>query len=103
QTVTKYWDFDPAKKIRYRTDVEYEEHFRALFTESVRRRLRSDAPVLAELSGGMDSSSFECVADTIIAAGAADTPRIDTLSYYNDSEPHWDERSYFTKVEEKRG
>src|SRR6266851_2335656 len=103
QTISKYWDFDPDKKIRYRTDAEYEEHFRAVFADAVRRRLRSDSPILAELSGGMDSSSIVCMADTIIARGSAETPRLDTLSYYNDSEPNWDERPYFTKVEEKRG
>ena len=43
------------------------------------------------------------MADTIIARGAADTPRLDTISYYDDSEPNWNERPYFTKVEEKRG
>jgi len=43
------------------------------------------------------------MADTIIARGAAETPRLDTISYYNDSEPNWNERPYFTKVEEKRG
>jgi len=102
-TVRKYWDFDPSKRIRYRTDGEYEEHFRAVFSEAVRRRLRSDSPILAELSGGMDSSSIVCMADTIIAGGAAETPRLDTVSYYDDSEPNWNERPYFTKVEEKRG
>jgi len=101
--VTKYCDFDPEKRIRYRTDGEYEEHFRAVFTESVCRRLRSDSPVLAELSGGMDSSSIVCMADTIIAHGSAETPRLDTISYYDDSEPNWNERPYFTKVEDKRG
>lgn len=103
QMVSKYWDFDPAERIRYRTDGEYEEHFRQVFAESVRRRLSSDSPVLAELSGGMDSSSIVCMADTIIARGAAETLRLDTVSYYDDSEANWNERPYFTKVEEKRG
>ena len=103
QTIAKYWDFDPAKQIRYRTDAEYEEHFRAVFGEAVRRRLRSDSPILAELSGGMDSSSIVCMADTLIARSADETPRLDTISYYDDSEPNWNERPYFTKVEEKRG
>jgi asparagine synthase (glutamine-hydrolysing) len=102
-TVHKYWDFDPAKKIRYRDDAEYEVHFRSLFAQAVGRRLRSDSPILAELSGGMDSSSIVCVADAIIALGAAETPRLDTISRFNDSEPNWDECPYFTKVEEKRG
>jgi asparagine synthase (glutamine-hydrolysing) len=102
-TVSKYWDFDPSKRIRYRTDGEYEEHFRAVFGEAVWRTLRSDSPILAELSGGMDSSSIVCMADTIIARGAAETSRLDTISYYDDSEPNLNERPYFTKVEEKRG
>jgi asparagine synthase (glutamine-hydrolysing) len=101
--VNKYWDFDPEKNIRYRTDVEYEEHFRTVFATAVQRKLRSDRPVLAELSGGRDSSSIVCVADALIARGAAETPRLDTISYYNDNEPNWNERPYFTKVEEKRG
>jgi len=103
QTLAKYWDFDPGKRVRYKTDAEYEDHFRAVFGEAVRRRLRSPEPILAELSGGMDSSSIVCMADTVIARGAADTPRLDTLSYYDDAEPCWNEYPYFTKVEEKRG
>jgi asparagine synthase (glutamine-hydrolysing) len=103
QAVNKYWDFDPEKQIRYRSDAEYEEHFRSVFATAVRRRLRSNRPVLAELSGGRDSSSVVCVADEIIAHGEAECPRLDTISYYDDSEPNWNERPYFTKVEEKRG
>ena len=102
-TVSKYWDFDPTKSIRYRTDAEYEEHFRTVFAKAVQRRLRSDRPILAELSGGRDSSSIVCMADTIIARGAAEIPRLDTVAMYDDSEPNWNERPYFTKVEEKRG
>ena len=103
QKLRQYWDFDPGKKIRYRSDPEYEEHFRAVFAESVGRRLRADAPILAELSGGMDSSSIVCMADTLISRGSVNLPRLDTVSYYNDSEPNWNERPYFTKVEQRRG
>jgi asparagine synthase (glutamine-hydrolysing) len=105
ETVTSYWDFDASKRVRYRADADYEEQFRAVFSESVRRRLRSDAPVLAELSGGMDSSSIVCVADDVISrnGSAAETSRLDTVSYYDDSEPNWNERPYFTKVEQRRG
>jgi asparagine synthase (glutamine-hydrolysing) len=42
------------------------------------------------------------MADDLIARGLADTPRLDTVSYYDDSEPNWDERPYFTRVEQKR-
>src|SRR5262249_1884057 len=75
-SVKKYWDFDPGKRIVYSTDGEYEEHFRAVFGQAVRRRLRSDSPILAELSGGMDSSSIVCMADEIVGRGEAETPRL---------------------------
>ncbi len=101
--VSKYWDFEAIQQIRYRTDSEYEEHFRTVFGQAVRRRLHSDLPVLAELSGGMDSSSIVCVADALIEAGTSAVPRLDTISYYSDSEPNWDERPYFERVEDKRG
>ncbi len=103
RSVSMYWDFDPSLKIRYGSDRDYEEHFRQVFALSVRRRLRSTAPVLAELSGGMDSSSIVCMADALLSRGDAETPLLDTISYYNDSEPNWNERPYFSKVEEKRG
>src|SRR5437879_4507950 len=91
-TTARYWNFDPAKRIRYRSDSEYEEHFRSVFRNAVRRRLRSDAPVVAELSGGMDSSTVVCTADKLLADGTAEAPRLSTVSYYDDSEPAWDER-----------
>ena len=40
--VSRYWDFDPKNKIRYRTEAEYEEHFRVVFAKAVQRKLRSD-------------------------------------------------------------
>jgi asparagine synthase (glutamine-hydrolysing) len=102
-TVTPYQSFDPGKSVRYRSDAEYEEHFRAVLEESLRRRLRADTPVLAELSGGMDSSAIVCVADAVVASGRAETQRLDTLSYFDDSEPNWNERPHFLSVEQKRG
>lgn len=96
--VMRYGDFDGSKKIRYRTDTEYEEHFRTVFGEAVRRRLRSQFPVVAELSGGMDSSSIVCMADHVEHAA-----NVETISYYSDIEPHWDEKPYFEEVERLRG
>jgi asparagine synthase (glutamine-hydrolysing) len=101
-TVERYWDFDPNRAIRYGSDQDYEERFRTVFAESVRRRLRSAHPVLAELSGGMDSSSIVCMADSLVASGV-DAPSLDTVSYFDDSEPNWNERPFFSKVERQRG
>jgi asparagine synthase (glutamine-hydrolysing) len=101
--IERYWRFTPKSRVRYKSDAEYEEHFRYVFRQSVRRRLRSDSPILAELSGGLDSSSIVCMADDILAKEGAEVPRLDTLSYYDQTEPQGDDRLYLTKVEGYRG
>lgn len=100
--IQKYWELVPYKLPATLSDGEYEEAFRAALGESVRRRLRSDGKVLAELSGGMDSSSIVCMADTLVVRGDS-SANVDTVSFFCDSEPNWDERPYFTRVEEQRG
>lgn len=102
-TIQSYWTFEPGLKIRYKKDSEYEEHFRRVFREAVRRRLRSDSPILAELSGGLDSSSIVCIADDIVARGETGLPQLDTLSLYDKSEPQGDDWRFFNIVEEMRG
>ena len=102
-SVRRYWDFDSAETIRYPKDHDYEEHFRSTFREAVRRRILSTKPVLAELSGGLDSSSIVCTADSVLASEERLAPRIDTVTYFDNAEPNWDELPYAQTVEEKRG
>ena len=99
----RYWSFSAWKPICYRTETEYEEQFRHLFRQAVRRRLRSHRPVLAELSGGIDSSGIVCMADDIVSQGEAVAPQVDTISYYDPRVPAADERSFAAHVEQRRG
>lgn len=100
-TSEQYWWLNPQAQIRYSNDCEYEEHFVNEFRTAVSRRLRSDRTMLAELSGGVDSSSVVCMADAI-RRGEPGTA-IETLSYYDSDAPGGDERPYFTRVEQQRG
>lgn len=102
-TTAAYWVFNPHSETRYKSDGEYEEHYRHLFRQAVRRRLRADVPILAELSGGIDSSSVVCMADDIVAEEYAQESRLDTFSYYDSNDPDDDDFTYFTRIEQKRG
>ncbi len=63
----RYWSLDPGREIKLRSDREYAEALRDMFTRAVRRRLRRAYPVGAALSGGLDSSSIACTAQAILA------------------------------------
>lgn len=103
RTQIEYWQLDPGRKIRYRTDAEYEEHFRTVLAKAVSRRLRSQKPVLAELSGGIDSASIVCMADIITNADRLNTTTVDTMSWYDESDESRNELPYLRRVEEQRG
>ena len=98
-----HWSPLVPQTILYRTDAEYEDHFRHLFAQAVARRTLDHAsPIVAELSGGMDSSSIVCMADEVRQKVACRNNQLETISYYDDSEPNWNERPYFSMVEAQR-
>jgi asparagine synthase (glutamine-hydrolysing) len=99
----EFWRPHAESEIRYRSDADYEEHFRELFREAVRCRLRSHGPVWAELSGGLDSSSIVCMADQIIDAGDEGSTQLETISYVYDNSAASDERKFIREVEAQRG
>jgi asparagine synthase (glutamine-hydrolysing) len=101
--VKAHWNWFPSGQIRYRSDHEYDEHFLSLFERSVERRLDSTSPILAELSGGMDSSSIVCMSDVVSERSQTVQRQIDTVSYFDASEPNWDEHRFFGLIEEQRG
>jgi asparagine synthase (glutamine-hydrolysing) len=97
------WEPDPRRELAYRNDREYEEHFRHLFEEAVACRLRVNGGVMAELSGGLDSSSIVCMADRLVKSRHVQATNLQTVSYLYDGSPTCDERTFIREVEEKRG
>jgi asparagine synthase (glutamine-hydrolysing) len=91
----RFWTLDIRREIRYGNDSEYEEHFQALFHESVRRRLRVSGKVAAELSGGLDSSSVVCMADDILRGCNCGASALATISHVYDESKSSDESHSF--------
>jgi asparagine synthase (glutamine-hydrolysing) len=102
QMCKPHWQCVARHNIRYKHDEEYEEHFRGLFRQAVERRTGEGAPIIAELSGGMDSTSNVCMSDAI-RTGSSIEELLDTISYFDDFDPSWNERPYFESVERQRG
>lgn len=98
----RYWDFDPAHRIRLGSFDEYAVAFRHLFEQAVRRRLRSAYPVAVSVSGGLDSSSILCMAETLTRGGTG-TPRLHGVSYTSEDGSPSDERSFLVEIEKKYG
>jgi len=57
-SIRRYWDLPYEPKTNAGDETALIERFRALFNEAVRIRLRSDVPLGAFLSGGLDSSAI---------------------------------------------
>jgi asparagine synthase (glutamine-hydrolysing) len=102
-TSKAHWKWMLDSRVRYKTDAEYESHFRSLFKKSVERRTVPGSPLVAQLSGGMDSTSIVCMSDHIRRSANPTAELVDTLSFYDDSEPDWNERPYFSLTETRRG
>lgn len=99
----QHWSPLVKASIRYGSEREYDEQFLALFGQSVARRTGLGAPILAHLSGGMDSTSIVCMSDHLRRSADRDASLLDTISFYDDSEACFNEREYFMVTEAKRG
>ncbi|WP_263377564.1 asparagine synthetase B family protein [Granulicella paludicola] len=100
---SSHWSPLIQTSIQYGSDAEYDEHFLDLFGRSVARRTGPGAKVLAQLSGGMDSTAIVCMSDHLRLSQDPGAELLDTISYYDDSESSLDERSYFEITEARRG
>ncbi|MBD3162757.1 MAG: asparagine synthase (glutamine-hydrolyzing), partial [Candidatus Eisenbacteria bacterium] len=95
--VHRHWELPLVDEERMRTDaVEVEAEFAALFSDSVRLRMRSDVPYGAFLSGGLDSS---CIVATMAGIGSHPV-RTFTIGFPEDD---YDERRLARLVAEAFG
>ena len=100
----RHWERSEAGPLVFKSDAEYEERFYALFQQAVERRTGNGSPVLAQLSGGMDSTAIVCMSDALrTGAGMRQPALINTISFFDSSEPNWNERPYVSLVEARRG
>jgi asparagine synthase (glutamine-hydrolysing) len=99
----RHWSPLAMTSISYRSDGEYDPHFLTLFSQAVARRSGDGAPILAHLSGGMDSTSIVCMSDHLRRSADHPIVLLDTMSFYDDSEASLNERNYFTITEAQRG
>jgi asparagine synthase (glutamine-hydrolysing) len=87
--LTRYWTLRPAAGTsQVRSAAEGAEEVRALLTDSVRLRLRSDVKVGTCLSGGIDSSSVVALSGRLLGQP------IDAYSVAYDEGAEFDERPY---------
>jgi asparagine synthase (glutamine-hydrolysing) len=95
----RYWDFDPAARIRLGSFPEYAEAFRERFETAVRRRLRSSHPVAVAISGGLDSSAVFCMAQKLRTRSPQIQGTVVGLSQTFPEGSRCDEQHYLTEIE----
>ena len=102
-TARRYWDFDRGRELRLNSFAEYVEAFHEQFAEAVRRRARTAHPLAVSVSGGLDSSSVWCQAETLRRAGQAAAPRVIGVSYIGAEGTAADEERYLREIEQAYG
>lgn len=95
-TIERYWRLSYRDKLRLPSEEAYCERLREVFTEAVNIRLRSDVPLGAFLSGGVDSS-----ATVAVMAGLLDRP-VKTFSI-GFEEKDFDELAWAAQVARRYG
>lgn len=89
-----YWSLDPTRELDLPSDEVYERRFSELFTEAVRCRLRSRGEIASYLSGGIDSTSIACTAQSELAPEKS----LQTFSVTHKGYPESDDSSYIEAV-----
>lgn len=83
--IRRFWSMPVGDTIRYRNGRRYEEELSELFRAAVAVRLQTGSPIIAELSGGLDSSSVVCVATDLMRRGAVQATGLTGVSFVWDN------------------
>jgi asparagine synthase (glutamine-hydrolysing) len=95
----RYWTPNPNAETRFRKTEEYGEALRAQLFDAVRARLRNPGAVLADLSGGLDSSAIASIAARLNRAGEG--PALYANCYFDPNDQVTDDRRWQQLVLEK--
>jgi len=102
-SLRRYWEFDPGRRVRLPSLDEYAEAFREIVVRAVGRRLRSARPVAVSLSGGLDSSSIFCLAETLARHSPGRYPAVVGVSYVSPHGSPSDEAAFLGEIERAYG
>jgi asparagine synthase (glutamine-hydrolysing) len=93
-SIYQYWTY-PSKQVSISPE-EAIHQFKALFDDSLKLHVRSDVPLGATLSGGIDSSS---IVSSLLKNNLSS--QLETFSIYYDSTKGFDERPFIQTIEKK--
>ena len=86
-SISKYWSYESEQNAV--SSSEAVQQFKDLFDDSLKLHVRSDVPIGATLSGGIDSSS---IVSSLLKNSL--TSNLETFSIYYDSTKGFDERPF---------
>ena len=93
-SISKYWSYESEQNAV--SSSEAVQQFKDLFDDSLKLHVRSDVPIGATLSGGIDSSS---IVSSLLKNSL--TSNLETFSIYYDSTKGFDERPFIRTIEQK--
>ncbi|MBI4614090.1 MAG: hypothetical protein HY720_10815 [Planctomycetes bacterium] len=99
----RFWDFDPSRRLCLASYPEYVEAFGQEFGRAVGRRMRSAHPAAVSVSGGLDSSSIFCLAETMRRRSPGRHPAVVGVSHVTADGSAADERTYLLEIENAYG
>ena len=99
KTLQRYWIIGDQPRPRYKSKIDYIDHYRDLFENSVLAQLRSCNPVAIFGGGGLDSGSILGISEKLIASKQSAASVYQYTSSFNNT-PHADEETYVKSLED---